>query len=379
MKKILFFQWNSFMNREIECALQKMSVEYETFFYQFTDWEEDENFLDKFRKKVRGECYACVLSVNFSPLISNVCEELGVRYISWVYDSPIHIRNLEPLRNSCNRIYFFDRGQAENYKKEGIAAFHLPLAVDAELREKVIAQRKKHAIDDISFVGQLYQTEYAQYSGVLPDYLKGYLEGIINAQSKVYGGYLLDELLTDKLLEEINDVYAKVTNDKFQIEKRELEYMLNCEITWRERYMALSLLANKYQVCLYAPEKYELHSNMKQNGYVNYYEEMPYVFANSKINLNISLKSIRTGIPLRVLDILGCGGFLITNFQEELLDYFSIGEDIEVYTDLGDLREKADFYLKNDEIRKQIAESGLRKVKKEFTFEQRMEQILKNI
>ena len=106
---------------------------------------------------------------------------------------------------------------------------------------------------------------------------------------------------------------------------------------------------------------------------------MPKVFYLSKINLNISLKSIRTGIPLRVLDILGCGGFLITNFQEELLDYFSIGEDIEVYTYLGDLREKADFYLKNDEIRKQIAESGLRKVKKEFTFEQRMEQILKNI
>lgn len=39
--------------------------------------------------------------------------------------------------------------------------------------------------------------------------------------------------------------------------------------------------------------------NLKVHGPVDYYKQMPYIFKLSDINLNISLKSIRTGIPLR--------------------------------------------------------------------------------
>ena len=38
------------------------------------------------------------------------------------------------------------------------------------------------------------------------------------------------------------------------------------------------------------------------------------MFANSKVNLNITLRNIKTGIPLRALDIMGAGGFLLTNY-----------------------------------------------------------------
>ena len=94
------------MNKGIERALVELGIEYKTFFYQFDNWEKDETFLEKFRKELRQNHFDCVLSVNFAPLISQVCEELGIRYVSWVYDSPLHIRNLEPLKNSCNEVYF---------------------------------------------------------------------------------------------------------------------------------------------------------------------------------------------------------------------------------------------------------------------------------
>lgn len=85
-------------------------MEYDTFFYQFDNWEQDEVFSQKFRDKIVMGKYGTVLSVNFSPLISEICEEYGIPYVSWVYDAPVHIRNLESMKNSCNRIYFFDRG-----------------------------------------------------------------------------------------------------------------------------------------------------------------------------------------------------------------------------------------------------------------------------
>ena len=54
-------------------------------------------------------------------------------------------------------------------------------------------------------------------------------------------------------------------------------------------------------------------------------EELPCVFRYSKLNLNPTLKSIQSGIPLRALDIMGAKGVLLSNFQPELVEYFEDG------------------------------------------------------
>ena len=71
--------------------------------------------------------------------------------------------------------------------------------------------------------------------------------------------------------------------------------------------------------------------------------------------------------------IRGCGGFLLSNYQEEFLDHFVPDEDFVYYEDFKDAYAKADFYLKNDTLRKQIALNGYEKVKKHFTYEDRFD------
>lgn len=375
--KLLFFQWHSFMNEGIERALKKLNIEYDTYFYQFTDWEKDDVFLEQFETYVKEKDFNAVLSVNFSPLISGICENRQILYISWIYDSPVHIRDLSSMKNSCNRIYVFDRGQAEEYQKGQIAAMYMPLAVDTELFGNRIAASKGGYSTDISFVGALYQTKYREYAAFLSEYRRGYLEGIIRSQMKVYGGYLIPELITEELLQNLNEDYRKKTNDTFLMGKRELEFMLACETTGRERYLALSLLSGHYPVDLYSQEMDEGLKNVNYRGYADYYREMPAIFARSKVNLNISLKTIRTGIPLRVLDIMGCGGFVLSNYQQELLEYFVPGEECVVYENTEDLFLKTDYYLKHEEERKRIAAAGLAKVKRDFTFETRLSNMLR--
>lgn len=56
-------------------------------------------------------------------------------------------------------------------------------------------------------------------------------------------------------------------------------------------------------------------------GPIDWYSVMPLVFKNTCINLNITLKSIQSGIPLRGMDIMGSGGFLLTNYQNDFLDF----------------------------------------------------------
>lgn len=375
--KILFFQWHSFLNQGIEKALQKLGVEYDTYFYQFQDWESDDDFLEKFESYIKERAYKSVLSVNFAPLISRVCEIYGIPYIAWVYDSPVHIRDISAMKRSCNRIYYFDRGQAEEYTKLGIDVRHMPLAVDTEIFGKTIAEAPKEAYDtDISLVGKLYQTEYGHFTAPLSEYLKGYLEGIVNSQMKIYGGYLIPELITNELLEKMNEDYRRVSNDNFVMGKRELEFMLACETTGRERYLALSLLSSHYQVDLYSADSDVRLEKVNGKGYADYYREMPVIFHRSKVNMNIALKTVRTGIPLRVVDCMGCGGFVVSSYLEELLEYFVPGEECVVYENLEDMFLKADYYLKHEEERKRIAAAGFEKVKRDFTFEERLGRML---
>lgn len=375
--KVLLFEWHSFMDKGIEHALKKMDVEYDVFSYKFIDWEKDDDFIEKLRSHMLNNMYDCVLSVNFAPLISRVCEELGIRYVAWIYDSPLHIRNLEPLNNSCNEIYFFDRGQAEAYRNMGIEAGYMPLAVDTEVFASAVKEKQERVYEtDVSMVGQLYQTEYQYFSAPLNQYLRGYLEGIVNSQMKVYGGYLIPDLVTEELLRRMNADYAKVSKDGFQMGRRELEYMIACEVTGRERYLILALLSERCRVDLYSKDEDKRLKNVRHRGYADYYEQMPQVFSKSRINLNVSLKTIRTGIPLRVLDIMGCGGFVLTNYQQEIAEYFKIGEECEVYENLEDLVLKTEFYLRNEDVRKRIAKAGLERVKRDFTFEEKLGKML---
>lgn len=375
MKKILFYQWYSFMNHGIEKAFKQLEIQYDILYYQQTDWEEDAIFEEKIEKQIQDNVYDAVFSVNFAPVISKVCQHRGIRYISWVYDSPMHIRNIEVMKNSCNEIYMFDWGQVQEYKKLGVNMEHLPLAVDSEIfnlpmNDEII---KKYSAQ-ISLVGKMYTTDYPKYTSPLSTETKKLLNDMISSQRDVYNDCFIPELLTDELLQKINAEYAKAGLD-FYIEKRELEYMMLCETTSRERTVILSLLSKHFDTHLYTTEKPGI-DNLKVHGPVDYYKQMPYIFKLSDINLNISLKSIRTGIPLRCVDVLGCGGFLLSNYQEELVQYLEVGKDCEVYGSFEEMYEKAAFYTKHEELRKQIARNGFMKVQEIFTFRNRIEQMI---
>ncbi len=390
IQKLLYWQWQSFLKKGVEEALPLVASSVDTFFYQLTDWEEDDNFRAKFREALDAGSYDAVFSINFNPMVSEICEEKGIPYISWVYDSPIHIRNLEPLKKEVNHTFFFDRGEAEDLVSRGYPVHHMPLAGDAGGFQKTIrsagSSLRESCRSEIAFVGQLYRTEYQYYMTPLTDYQRGFLEGIINSQGKVYGGYLIPEIITDDFLAKLNERYHAASGGTAEISRRELLYLLAGEVTGRERRLILSLLSNRYTVDLYSsdeenalPKRTDAGTGCSVHPYIDYYEKMPLVFAGAKINLNISLKCIRTGVPLRVFDVLSCGGFLITNFQAELPELFEVGSELICYSSVEELVQLSGFYMKHDEERRKIAENGLRRIQNDYTPEKQLKKIFEKV
>ena len=73
---------------------------------------------------------------------------------------------------------------------------------------------------------------------------------------------------------------------------------------------------------------------------------------------------------------MAVGGFCLTNYQEELADYFVEGRDLEVFRDIDELMDKVAYYLKHEDKRIRIAMSGYRKVKESHGYYNRLEKMM---
>jgi spore maturation protein CgeB len=99
---------------------------------------------------------------------------------------------------------------------------------------------------------------------------------------------------------------------------------------------------------------------------------MPQIIKCSKINLNLTNRPIKSGLPLRIFDLLACGGFVISNYQPEIPELFVPDEDIVLYDSIPDLLAKIEYYLAHEDERKAIARSGYEKVKKFHSYDERL-------
>lgn len=138
-------------------------------------------------------------------------------------------------------------------------------------------------------------------------------------------------------------------------------------------------MANYFSVDLYTRSNTAPLQNVNVHNGAQTLTEMPKIFHLSKINLNMTVKSIQTGLPLRIFDIMGCCGFLMTNYQAELTDFFEIGVDVETYSSIEELVDKCSYYLTHEDARHSIAIHGYQKVCEKHTYIKRLAEMIKHL
>ena len=325
-----------------------------------------------------------IFSINYFPFLSALCERIGMLYVCLSVDCPVLELFSRTIRNRCNRIFLFDYAQYETFhpeNPEGI--FYLPLATNTERWDSSLPPLSESTPpvyrDDISFVGSLYH-EKSPLSLLKPSPLSefgtGYMDGLIEAQLKVSGMELLMNGPSDQWIAELKQSFPAfpVLADPFTDTDRYVA--ANCYLGMRaaeaERVRTLNALAEHFSVTLYTRSDTSLLRHVNCRGGVTTHGEMPHVFRDSKINLNITMRPIQTGLSLRIWDILGCGGFLLSNYQAEIPEYFELGKDLDCYENLPDLLSKVQYYLTHEDIRQEIAANGYRKVTQMHTWTHRI-------
>ena len=375
---ILLHDFGSYMNNDMFTALKRLGHHVKNTFYAIRE-HDDKYYNPKTEEIIEKELehneYDCVITTNILPVAARICYEKNIPYLAWSFDSPIEVITDEYASFPTNHFFLYDRLETEYYQKKGFDCFHhLSLAVNCERLDHIKNDNKKY-ICDISLVGKLYESPLRGLTASLNDYLTGYLDGMIAMQRDIYGAYLIDELLTDELIHSINCSYGAKEKGEPLITKPQLSYLIATYITRLDRITLLKILADRYDTALFTyplnKDEQAVLRGVRIEKPVSYLREMPKVFKASRVNLHPPLKSIKSGISLRVLDVLGCRGFLLASYLPEIAERFIPDKEVVLYESIEDACEKAAFFLKHKELRESIARAGYEKVKKEFRFEDR--------
>ncbi len=324
-----------------------------------------------------------VISYLFIPIVSQVTHSYGIPYISWTYDSPLTSLFCRELEHDNNYAFVFDKQECLRLKSLYNAnVYYLPMAANPtrigaiDLKDEEISKFSS----DISFIGTLYQENaYNSYIGYFDELtqfeLKHYLLTHLRNWNEPKQWPSLSEHAVKNITETLNafnwNTTGLSTNEFLGL------LFLTRKLAEIDRVTLLNALAEKHSVDLYTGDTSNPSLiNVNCHGRVDYNTEMSKIFYCSKINLNITLPSIESGIPQRVYDIMACGGFCLSNYQPEMDELFTVGSDIEAFRSVEELLDKTDYYLKHEDERLRIAINGYKLIKEKHTIQHRVNEML---
>lgn len=109
-------------------------------------------------------------------------------------------------------------------------------------------------------------------------------------------------------------------------------------------------------------------------------EEMKNVIRQSRISLNIYFEGYNlNGAPLRIFEVTGTGGFLLSEYRKVLSKLFVLEKEIVCGKSIKELRQKIRHYLINPQKRERVAIAGYKRAKRDHSWEKRLGEMFKII
>lgn len=383
--KILYVDWNSLCATDVKEAFKNLGHEILTINTpQENIFERNQEYSEKVEQGIKEFRPDIVFSMNFFPSVAMACEEMCTKYVSWIYDNPQTGAYDESVRGKYNYVFTYDSFMVNQLKSRGGEhIYYLPMAVNVKRvsRIKISGQDQKEYQCDVAFVGSLYNEGTDYYSYMLAkannEYFRGYLEAVLNAQSLVYGYNFMAETLSPEIKEQFRKVGGFLLPEQSLLTEEEVyaDVFLSRKLATINRVKLLYTLGEYFDVHFFTYQESPIH-NITHRKPVSYEEEMPKVFKVAKINLNDTRRSNKNGIPLRAMDIMGCGGFLLSNYQEDFYKHFEPGVHMDMYGSLEEAVDKCNYYLKHDSEREKIKSNAFEIMSKEHTYEIRLQEML---
>ena len=147
---LLLYSWNANNEQILADNLRKLGFHIVWFRKECRNYTRDIELAMEMISFIHGQQIEAVVSFNYFPIISMICNTCQIPYYAWVYDCPHFTLYAKQITLPCNHIGIFDRDMISQLEGYGVKTiYHVPLAVDTVYFNKLIVQaseqdRKKY-------------------------------------------------------------------------------------------------------------------------------------------------------------------------------------------------------------------------------------------
>ena len=314
-------------------------------------------------------------------LFSSFCAALSIPLVLWYVDEPFlipewGIRFIPETTIGCT----FDRYYEKRLKGWGMyRVFTLPLGTNPErlLSGLPADQEKMQDTPTLSFVGSL---EYKKIRYLLKNIARLWRSMPPNMVSVLEKAIEQYRKMPVADAEEVIAACAGAMGVGYRfpdgVVKQMVLSFLDREASFRQRREIIEGLKPLGISVFGEPFWEKVVGKPFYKGRVDYYSpEIVRLYRSSRINLNISKYQLKTTVNQRVFDCPLCDGFLISDYREEISNYFEIDKSMVVYSDLEDLVKKITYYLDHEKEATRIIEEGKGTVLDRHTYGHRLEEM----
>ena len=385
--RILLYRWGTFNEPVIEKTLRDLGQFVKVVQAQDYKDEQIEGQIWTIAKEA-SEYHADILfSVDYFQAVAMVAKKLNITYYSWLYHIPQWSLFSYQAQLPNNRIVTFDSAQMQELKQYNVNGMqYMSLAADKELLNNALSEATPEMIEkyraDVSFVGTLYESANNVFNRISAeargkDVYKSLIQ-MIRDKRFAYGKEVLYRGVTEEMVEFLLEEIEHGQDHFFFAKQEEIavQSVLARKITVEERKLMARVLAREFDFKLYTISNTERFPEINNCGPVDFAKQAPLIYNGSKINIYVTPRAIRSGVPLRVLEMMACQGFVLVNYQEDLAKEFEDGKELVMYRSLEEMVEKIRYYLEHESERQQIARAGYEKVLREYNYAEKLRKIL---
>lgn len=327
-----------------------------------------------------------VITVNYDAHITETCHELGLPLVVWDVDTTTDRTPTPPRSKGDLRVYTLHEEHVDQLRSAGFDEVgHLPLAINTDMRYPIQTSGELGSIP-VAFVGSSLVEPAARFRRLFLQLYASFdccgnesfeeteerLESVLRAERKDYATYVTGDLVEKEFGEFLKAALRSGTPEDPRKWVAEV-------VASQKRVSYITALADQ-GIHVWGDDGWKQVEakcpGLTFHGVADPGKEVTEVYCNADINVDINRIYQPEAIPLRVFDVLACGGFIIAEHSKALEKQFEIGKELVTYRTITELVDLVAHYRENPEEAAAMAKRGLEAVRARHTMRSRVGQLL---
>lgn len=381
--RVLFFNRPYFLTGEITSAMERLGLSYCSIDIGMGDTARD-GFVEDLLKAVVDFRPDFALTVNHFGVdregkLTDLLLKLKLPLASWFVDNPqLILYRYKDISPDLTAIFTYDAGNLEVMREKGFQnIFYLPLATDPRRFKPGLAGKPVWQTD-VSFVGNSMVDavkKTIRESGISGSLKKDY----VNLATEFSTA---DELSVEKFLQ---SSYPELLTKMETFPSDEHRLSFEALITWEAtRQYRLSCVRGILSFAPLIVGDEGWHSLLGETGWrymssLDYYADLPAFYPMSKINFNCTSRQMKGAVNQRIFDVPACGGFVLTDYREQMEELFEPDSEIISYNDVREIPALLEKWLGDESGRRAVSEAARNRILASHTYEHRLQNLIEKM